>query len=39
MRAARFHGQKIITIDEIPEPGLRPGAVEIEVAWDGIGAR
>lgn len=36
MRAARFHGQKNITIDEIPEPGLRPGAVEIEVAWCGI---
>ena len=36
MRAARFHGQKNITIDEIPETGLRPGAVEIEVAWCGI---
>ena len=36
IRAARFHGQKNITIDEIPEPGLRPGAVEIEVAWCGI---
>ncbi len=36
MRAARFHGRKNITIDEIPEPVLRPGAVEIEVAWCGI---
>ncbi|WP_024285151.1 2,3-butanediol dehydrogenase [Cellulomonas sp. KRMCY2] len=36
MRAARFHGQRNITIDEIPEPALRPGAVAIDVAWCGI---
>jgi (R,R)-butanediol dehydrogenase / meso-butanediol dehydrogenase / diacetyl reductase len=36
MRAARFHGQRSITIDEIPEPVLRPGAVAIDVAWCGI---
>lgn len=36
MRAARFHGRHNITIDEIPEPELRPGAVAIDVAWCGI---
>lgn len=36
MRAARFHGRRNITIDEIPEPELRPGTVAIDVAWCGI---
>ncbi|GHG45211.1 2,3-butanediol dehydrogenase [Flavimobilis marinus] len=36
MRAARFHGRHTITIDEVPEPELRPGAVAIDVAWCGI---
>jgi (R,R)-butanediol dehydrogenase/meso-butanediol dehydrogenase/diacetyl reductase len=36
MRAARFHGQQNITIDEVPEPVLRPGAVAIDVTWCGI---
>ncbi len=36
MRAARFHGRENITIDEIPEPELRPGTVAIDVAWCGI---
>lgn len=36
MKAARFHGQKDIRIDDIPEPELRPGAVTIAVAWCGI---
>ena len=36
MRAARFHGRQNITIDEVPEPVLRPGAVAIDVAWCGI---
>ena len=36
MRAARFHGQKDIRIDDIPEPRLRPGAVKLKVAWCGI---
>ncbi|NTW41652.1 MAG: alcohol dehydrogenase catalytic domain-containing protein, partial [Cellulomonadaceae bacterium] len=36
MRAARFHGRHDITIDDIPEPALRPGAVAIDVAWCGI---
>ena len=36
MKAARFHGQKDIRIDDIPEPRLRPGAVKLKVAWCGI---
>ena len=36
MRAARFHGRHTITIDEVPAPELRPGAVAIDVAWCGI---
>jgi (R,R)-butanediol dehydrogenase / meso-butanediol dehydrogenase / diacetyl reductase len=36
MKAARFHGQKDIRIDDVPEPELRPGAVKITVAWCGI---
>ena len=36
MKAARFHARKDIRIEEIPEPELRPGAVEIDVAWCGI---
>jgi (R,R)-butanediol dehydrogenase/meso-butanediol dehydrogenase/diacetyl reductase len=36
MKAARFHGQKDIRIEEIPEPELRAGAVAIDVAWSGI---
>lgn len=36
MKAARFHGQRDIRIDNIPAPELRPGAVAIDVAWCGI---
>ena len=36
MKAARFHGQNDIRIDDIPEPPLRPGAVTIDIAWCGI---
>ncbi|MFJ6416560.1 2,3-butanediol dehydrogenase [Paeniglutamicibacter sp. NPDC091659] len=36
MKAARFHAQKDIRIEEIPEPVLRAGAVAIDVAWCGI---
>lgn len=36
MKAARFHAQKDIRIEDIPEPELRPGAVAIDVAWCGI---
>jgi hypothetical protein len=33
MKAARFHGQKDIRIDDIPEPRLRPGAVITGDRW------
>ena len=36
MKAARFHAREDLRIEEIPEPGLRPGAVKIAVAWCGI---
>lgn len=36
MKAARFHGRENITIDDIPEPELRPGTVAIDVAFCGI---
>ncbi len=36
MKAARFHAQKDLRIEEIPEPELRPGTVKIAVAWCGI---
>jgi (R,R)-butanediol dehydrogenase/meso-butanediol dehydrogenase/diacetyl reductase len=36
MKAARFHGQHDIRIEDIAEPTLRAGAVAIDVAWCGI---
>ncbi len=36
MRAARYHAQRDVRIEEIPEPELRPGTVAIDVAWCGI---
>jgi (R,R)-butanediol dehydrogenase/meso-butanediol dehydrogenase/diacetyl reductase len=36
MKAAIFHSSRNITIDDVPEPELRPGAVAIDVAWCGI---
>jgi (R,R)-butanediol dehydrogenase / meso-butanediol dehydrogenase / diacetyl reductase len=36
MKAAVFHDRKDISIDEVPVPVLRPGAVAIDVAWCGI---
>lgn len=36
MRAARFHGRGDIRIDEVEEPRVRPGTVEVEVEWCGI---
>ncbi|MEE8600528.1 2,3-butanediol dehydrogenase [Euzebya tangerina] len=36
MRAARFHGQGDIRIEEVEEPATRPGAVKIAVEWCGI---
>jgi (R,R)-butanediol dehydrogenase / meso-butanediol dehydrogenase / diacetyl reductase len=36
MRAARFHGQRDIRVEDIPEPAVRPGTVKIRVEWCGI---
>ena len=36
MRAARFHGQHDVRIEDVPEPALAPGSVAIDVAWCGI---
>lgn len=36
MRAARYYDQKDIRIEDIPEPELKPGTVELEVGWCGI---
>ena len=36
MKAARFHGPGDIRIEEVPEPQVGPGQVEIAVDWCGI---
>ncbi|TFC86465.1 2,3-butanediol dehydrogenase [Cryobacterium sp. TMT3-29-2] len=36
MKAARFHGQKDVRIENIEEPVTRSGTVKIAVAWCGI---
>ncbi|KAH8588873.1 chaperonin 10-like protein [Bisporella sp. PMI_857] len=36
MRAVRFHGQKDIRLDEIPEPVCGPGQVKIRPAFVGL---
>ncbi|RVU18565.1 2,3-butanediol dehydrogenase [Streptomyces antnestii] len=36
MRALRLHGPKDLRLEDIPEPGLRPGTVKIKVEWCGI---
>lgn len=36
MKAARFHGQGDIRIDDVPEPTPGPGEVQVAVDWCGI---
>ena len=36
MRALRFHGNKDIRLDEIPEPKPRAGFVKIKNGWAGV---
>lgn len=36
MRALRFHGQRDLRLDDIPEPVTRPGTVKVQVHWNGI---
>ncbi len=33
MRAAVYHGPRQISVEEVPEPQLRPGTVKIAVDW------
>jgi (R,R)-butanediol dehydrogenase / meso-butanediol dehydrogenase / diacetyl reductase len=36
MRAARFHGRGDIRVDEVPDPQVGSGQVEVSVDWCGI---
>lgn len=36
MRAARFHGRGDIRVEEVPDPKVGPGQVEVSVDWCGI---
>ncbi len=36
MRAVRYHGNRDIRVDDIPEPECRPGFVKIAPEWCGI---
>ena len=36
MKAAVFHGQRDLRVDDVPEPETRPGGAKIEVSWCGI---
>ena len=36
MKAAVFHGQRDLRVDDVSEPETRSGSVKIEVGWCGI---
>lgn len=36
MRAVRYHGNRDVRVDDIPEPDVRPGTVKIAPEWCGI---
>jgi (R,R)-butanediol dehydrogenase / meso-butanediol dehydrogenase / diacetyl reductase len=36
MKAARFHGRGDIRVEDVPDPQVRPGQVEVSVDWCGI---
>jgi (R,R)-butanediol dehydrogenase / meso-butanediol dehydrogenase / diacetyl reductase len=36
MRAAVYQGPRQISVEEVPEPQLRPGTVKVAVDWCGI---
>ena len=36
MRALRWHGNRDIRVDTVPEPKLRPGWVKVKNAWCGV---
>jgi threonine dehydrogenase-like Zn-dependent dehydrogenase len=36
MRAAVYHGQRQISVEDVPEPRVQPGTVKVAVDWCGI---
>jgi (R,R)-butanediol dehydrogenase / meso-butanediol dehydrogenase / diacetyl reductase len=36
MKAAVFHGQKDVRVEDVPEPEVREGSVKVKVDWCGI---
>lgn len=36
MKAARYHGNRDLRIEEVDEPAVRPGTVKVRVEWCGI---
>ena len=36
MKALRWHGNRDIRLDDMPEPEVRPGWVKIKNAWAGV---
>lgn len=36
MKAAVFHGQRDVRLEEVPEPEVRAGSVKVKVDWCGI---
>ena len=36
IRAARYHGNKDIRVEDVPTPALKPGTALVEVEWCGI---
>jgi len=36
MKALRWHGNRDVRLDEIPEPEVKPGYVKIRNAWAGV---
>jgi (R,R)-butanediol dehydrogenase / meso-butanediol dehydrogenase / diacetyl reductase len=36
VKAAVFHGQRDIRLEDLPEPGIRPASVKVKVDWCGI---
>ncbi len=36
MKAAVFHGQKDVRLEDVPEPEVRSGSVKVKVDWCGI---
>lgn len=39
MKAAVFHGQRDLRVDDVPEPETRSGGAKIEVGWEASEVR